>query len=82
MPIFEYECRGCRHRFEALVRSGDVPACPSCQRRDLERLVSMFTVDSDGSRNLSLNAIRRQNARITRDKAWADYKYDHKHRHE
>ena len=42
----------------------------------------MFAVDSDGSRNLSLNAIRRQNARVTRDKAWADHEYDRKHRHE
>jgi putative FmdB family regulatory protein len=82
MPIYEYECRSCKHRFEALVRIGEVPPCPSCQGADLERVLSLFAVDSDGSRKQSLNAIRRENARTTRDKAWADYEYDRKHRHE
>ena len=82
MPIYEYECRSCRHRFETLVRSGDEPFCPQCQHRDLERLVSLFAVDSGGSRQLSLSAIRKKNARTTRDKAWADLEYDRKHRHE
>lgn len=36
--------------FEALVRGADTPACPSCAGTDLERLVSLFAVDSEGTR--------------------------------
>jgi putative FmdB family regulatory protein len=82
MPIYEYRCRSCGNEFEAIVRSQEQPPCPACQSVDLERLISMFAVDSDGSRALSTNAARRANARVTRDKAWSDYEYDRKHRHE
>ena len=82
MPIYEYRCRGCGHQFEAIVRQGAQPPCPSCHGVDLERLISLFAVDSDGSRALATNAARRDHARTTRDKAWADYDYDRKHRHE
>jgi putative FmdB family regulatory protein len=41
MPLYEYQCRSCRHRFEALVRSMDTPSCPSCSGLDLERLLSV-----------------------------------------
>jgi putative FmdB family regulatory protein len=42
MPLYEYQCRSCRHEFEALVRGSDVPACPACKSQDLERLLSSF----------------------------------------
>jgi putative FmdB family regulatory protein len=82
MPIHEYSCRACQHQFEALVRGSETPRCPSCSGEDLERLISLFAVDSEGSRALSLSAARRANAKVTRDKAWADYEYERKHRHE
>ena len=44
MPIYEYRCQKCSHRFEELVRSGDTPECPSCKGKRLERLVSAFAV--------------------------------------
>jgi putative FmdB family regulatory protein len=46
MPLYEYECRTCRQQFEALVRTGDTPACPSCHGTDLERLLSTFGMSS------------------------------------
>ena len=51
MPIYEYECRACRHRFEEFVRSSSTPTsrlpeCPSCHSQELQRLVSAFAVDS------------------------------------
>jgi putative FmdB family regulatory protein len=46
VPIYEYECRGCHHEFELLVLKDTVPACPSCQGQDLERLVTGFAVTS------------------------------------
>jgi putative FmdB family regulatory protein len=40
MPLFEYECRKCRHQFEALVVGSKAPACPKCKSQDLEKRVS------------------------------------------
>jgi putative FmdB family regulatory protein len=50
MPIYQYACRGCTHRFEQLVRGADRPSCPACQSPDLERLFSVFAVSTGGGR--------------------------------
>jgi putative FmdB family regulatory protein len=46
MPIYEYACQECHHKFETLVRSGDEPACPECQSHALEKLLSVFATTS------------------------------------
>ena len=45
MPIYEFECPSCGHRFEELVgshvgRETDEVACPSCGAAKVERLLS------------------------------------------
>lgn len=40
MPLFDYHCPACGHRFEALVRAGQTPACPECGATTLEKAVS------------------------------------------
>jgi putative FmdB family regulatory protein len=40
MPIYDYHCPAYGNRFEALVRTGDTPACPQCQSTALEKCVS------------------------------------------
>ena len=82
MPIYEYQCRACQHQFEAIVRVSELPRCPACGGQELDRLISQFAVDSGGTRQRSLTAIQRQNAKTTRDKEHADFEYDKKHRHE
>jgi putative FmdB family regulatory protein len=63
MPIYDYACRQCGHKFELLVLTGTVEACPSCQSQDLERLLSSgFAVSSESSRQSHLQAARRKNA--------------------
>lgn len=43
MPLFEYQCRECKSRFEAFVVAGRRPeACPSCGGTDLEKQFSTF----------------------------------------
>ena len=79
MPIYEYECRACHHQFEAIVRMSDTAACPQCQSADLERLVSLFAVDSGDTRRISRDAARRVHAKTSRDKAHAELEYDRKH---
>lgn len=42
MPIYEYQCRECGHRLEALQKISDAPlkTCPACQHDGLSKLVS------------------------------------------
>jgi putative FmdB family regulatory protein len=48
MPLYEYQCKTCGHRFEALVYRSAHPACPLCESKDLERLLSAFAVSGSG----------------------------------
>jgi putative FmdB family regulatory protein len=82
MPIYEYACRGCAHRFEQLVRTGDTPACPSCKSLDLERLLSLSAISSDNTRQLSINKARARAKVAQRDKDVAQAEYEKKHREE
>lgn len=81
MPIYEYRCVACGHQFEALVRAQDTPACEQCQSTDLERLLSMFAVSSEGTRQSSLKLARKANQKVLRDKAVADREEIEHHRH-
>lgn len=81
MPIYEYECRGCGHRFEALVRASIVPPCPSCQGRDLNQLLSLFAVSSDSTRQSALKSARKQNVKSRRDQLIAEREAEHHHHH-
>ena len=81
MPLYEYSCRGCNHRFEALVRTAESPACPSCGSGDLERLLSAFAVSSEGSRQSALNSARRDGAKVRRDKQHAEMEEIQHHSH-
>jgi putative FmdB family regulatory protein len=82
VPIYEYECRGCRHQFEQLIRTGDTPHCPKCQGQDLDRLLSHVAVSSEGTRQLNFNKARASARKVQRDKDVAQAEYEKKHREE
>ena len=44
MPLYEYECRDCGHRFDRLatMAEADVAACPSCAAPQARRLLSVI----------------------------------------
>lgn len=45
MPLYEYRCRDCNHRFEVLQRMGDGPEgllCPKCGAQEPSRQFSTF----------------------------------------
>jgi len=48
MPLFEYTCRECGTRFEALVVGGRCPACPKCGSDQLEKMYSTFAAQGSG----------------------------------
>ncbi len=50
MPLYEYVCRKCLKRFEALVLGSNRPACPGCRSADLEKLFSTFAVGTGDGR--------------------------------
>jgi putative FmdB family regulatory protein len=62
MPMYDFRCRTCGHDFEALVRSQDRPACPSCHGHDLEQLLSSFAVSSADRRAAAATASRKKAA--------------------
>lgn len=79
MPIYEYRCKGCEHQFETLVRTGDTPVCAACGGADLERVFSLPTVNSEGSRARALGAARRRDAAESKDRAHEQAKYERSH---
>jgi putative FmdB family regulatory protein len=48
MPLFEYHCKTCGHRFEALVVGSRTPCCPRCQSEELEKQHSTFGFGGPG----------------------------------
>jgi putative FmdB family regulatory protein len=78
MPIHEYECRACGLSFERLVRLPNAPdpdevlACPSCSSRDLQQLISGFSVSSAGTRQTHLNQARKLGQKEQQEKKHAE----------
>jgi putative FmdB family regulatory protein len=59
MPIFEYRCSQCSHEFELLIlRNSPAAACPECASEAVEKLLSAFAVDSEGTRDAHLQKAR------------------------
>jgi len=44
VPIFEYVCKDCSRRFEALVYGSKKAACPHCKSARIEQQLSVFAV--------------------------------------
>ena len=81
MPIYEYECRGCHHEFELIVLHDTVPACPSCQGQELERLPTGFAV---ASADISRARVKKAKAAALRSKNYVDAQVaeeEHVHEH-
>ena len=79
MPLFDFRCRSCGRNFEALVRAGDRPRCPSCKSAKLEQLPSMFSVSSLEITKARVRTARkeRRQSRAYRDKMVADREVKH-----
>ena len=81
MPLYEFECLDCGRQFEALVRDSTPPACPGCEGTHLERLLSLFSVSSESTRQSNLKTARQANSKVARDKAIAEHEEIHHHHH-
>lgn len=80
MPLYDFHCRGCRHEFEALVRSQDPPPrCPACQSQELERLLSGFAVSTAEKTAAAAKDSRKRQVAANKDKVVADEEYRKHH---
>jgi putative FmdB family regulatory protein len=80
MPIYEYLCRQCGHRFEYLLLSSSSPAeCPSCHKQDLTQLVSLCAMTSENTREANYNAAHRKASRARKDKQHDEHHDLHEH---
>ena len=79
IPIYEYSCQDCGETFEALVRGADEPACPACGGGALERLFSLPTVQSSGTRDLAMRAAKKRDQRQGAERMHAQREYELNH---
>jgi putative FmdB family regulatory protein len=57
MPLYEYRCEPCGHRFETLIRSSrDVPRCPLCGNVEVAKQFSVPAAAQAGAKASSLPA--------------------------
>ena len=51
MPLYEYECSACGHRFEQIQRFSDPPieVCPNCGEKKVQKLLSSPAIQFKGS---------------------------------
>jgi putative FmdB family regulatory protein len=80
MPIYDYACRQCGHRFEYfLLSSSPAAECPACGTKDLEQLISAYAVSSESSRQSSLKQARKKAAVVHKDKMHEEQKQLREH---
>ena len=67
MPIFEYECKSCKHEFSALIlkaSEADELRCPACNKKRLKKLISRCAYHmSEGDRLASYDETRKPGIR-------------------
>lgn len=51
MPLYEYQCKACHHRFEKIQKFSDpiVTKCPECGKDEVEQMISAPAVQFKGS---------------------------------
>lgn len=51
MPLYEYECEKCRHRFERIQKYSDLPVdvCPNCGEHQVKKLISSPAIQFKGT---------------------------------
>jgi putative FmdB family regulatory protein len=51
MPMYEYECTACGHRFERIQKFSDPPVdeCPNCGEHKVQKLVSSPAIQFKGT---------------------------------
>ncbi|MFN3413550.1 MAG: FmdB family zinc ribbon protein [Thermoanaerobaculum sp.] len=59
MPLYEYQCEACGHRFEVWQRMGagsQGVSCPQCGSQEVKKVLSTFVSSTSGSAPCGLPA--------------------------
>lgn len=51
MPLYDYQCKSCKNRYESLAKTADdsdAATCPKCGKSGAERLVVKFRIGGQG----------------------------------
>lgn len=78
MPIYDFKCRSCATQFEALVLK-KTPKCPQCASEDLERLLSMPALHTEGTHQRVMANAKKAERRTGDEKAHAQRQYEQSH---
>lgn len=80
MPIYDYQCRSCKHRFELLVRPGEEVPCPKCGVSNAERAFPLSAAVSTGrTRARAMTQARGKAGAIKKEKDHAHQEYLRNH---
>lgn len=80
MPLFDFKCLECGHQFEALVLK-TAASCPKCGSEKLEQLLSLFGVNSEGTRAINARGQKKKAADARRDYAHEVARHEREHHH-
>lgn len=82
MPIYDYKCLDCEKIFEALIlKNTPAPTCPSCSSAKIEQQISLFAVDSEGTRDNNMRGVKAKNAALRKDYAVEQARHEREHHH-
>jgi putative FmdB family regulatory protein len=82
VPIYDYQCQDCKERFEALIlKNTPPPTCPACKGDKLEQLISLFAVDSEGTRDNNARGVKAKNKSLQKDYAMEQARHEREHHH-
>ena len=78
MPIFDFKCRTCATQFEALLLK-KAPKCPKCSGEDLERLLSLPAIHTEGTHQKVMTQAKAAEKRTGEEKGHAQRQYELSH---
>ena len=79
MPIYEYSCKSCGHRFETLILGKEEAVCPNCSGKDLERLMSTSYGKAGSVSDLAMRAAKKRDQRQGRERMEEQRLYELSH---
>ncbi len=80
MPIYDFQCRSCAHRFEQLVKPDEKLRCPACKAANPERFFPWSAGVSTPRTRARALAVEHGKARaVKKEKDHAHSEYLRKH---